>query len=435
MGAPGADSAVDEAVGGDGKQARGSGKRRTRKVSAPQHGGIEEAAGGDDEQAQESVGRRAADMDAPSSGGGVTEAVGEGEERAQEPVGRRAADMDAPSSGGGVTEAVGEGEERAQESDRRDVRVDASSSVGGAAEGVGGGDEQAQEPAGRRAAHVEATPSDREVAEDADGERTRGTRRRRSARADASQAEEAVGGEWGQSAGRRRGQAAGGASPEEDAAGESEAADGAEERGGRSRRRGKRRKAPWDGSRSAWEEGTSREERAEQKTSDPEARAREICLRLLTGSPRTRSQLAESLKRKGIPDDVAERVLGRFADVGLIDDAAFAQAWVQSRHAGRGLARRALAAELRQRGVDQETVSEAVEALDSEQEEVRARELVERKLRSTRGVDPVKRTRRLVGMLARKGYSSGLAYRVVKEVLEAEGDDVPEGDWGADDTP
>ncbi|MGK5557242.1 recombination regulator RecX, partial [Actinomadura kijaniata] len=225
-----------------------------------------------------------------------------------------------------------------------------------------------------------------------------------------------------------------GAFPEEGAAGEGEAADGAEGRGGR-RRRGKRRRAPWDGSRSPWEEGAAREERSEQKTSDPEARAREICLRLLTGSPRTRAQLAEALKRKGIPDDVAEGVLGRFADVGLIDDAAFAQAWVQSRHAGRGLARRALAAELRQRGVDQETVSEAVEALDSEQEEARARELVERKLRSTRGVDPVKRTRRLVGMLARKGYSSGLAYRVVKEVLEAEGDDVPEGDWGAGDTP
>ena len=51
---------------------------------------------------------------------------------------------------------------------------------------------------------------------------------------------------------------------------------------------------------------------------------------------------------------------GRFAEVGLIDDRAFAEAWVGSRHAGRGLARRALAAELRRRGVDGETVGEAV---------------------------------------------------------------------------
>jgi len=113
--------------------------------------------------------------------------------------------------------------------------------------------------------------------------------------------------------------------------------------------------------------------------------------------------------------------------VGLIDDAAFAQAWVQSRHTGRGLARRALAAELRRRGVDDETVAAAVDRLDPEQEEAAARELVARRLPGTRGLDPVKRTRRLVGVLARKGYSGGLAYRVVREALEGEGaDDLPD---------
>ncbi|WP_116026843.1 regulatory protein RecX [Thermomonospora umbrina] len=159
-----------------------------------------------------------------------------------------------------------------------------------------------------------------------------------------------------------------------------------------------------------------------------EAVAREVCLRLLASSPRTRAQLAEALRRKGLPDEVAELVLGRFTDVGLIDDEAFALAWVQSRHAGRGLARRALASELRRRGVADETVSEAVEGLDSEQEERRARELVDRRLSATRGVEPAKRMRRLMGMLARKGYPSGLAYRVVKESLEAEGAELAELD-------
>lgn len=129
------------------------------------------------------------------------------------------------------------------------------------------------------------------------------------------------------------------------------------------------------------------------------------------------------MRRKDIPDDVAEQVLGRFTDVGLIDDEAFAQMWVQSRHTGRGLGRRALAAELRRRGVDNEIVSEAVETLDSEQEERRARDLVMRKLSSTRGVERTKRVRRLVGMLARKGYPAGMAYRVVKDALESEGAD------------
>jgi regulatory protein len=159
---------------------------------------------------------------------------------------------------------------------------------------------------------------------------------------------------------------------------------------------------------------------------DGETAAREICLRLLSKSPRTRAQLADALRRKQIPDAVAERVLARFTDVGLIDDQAFAQAWVQSRHVGRGLAGRALASELRQRGVASETVADALSSLPPEQEERTARELVDRKLASTRNLDPAKRLRRLVGMLARKGYPSSLAYRTVKEALADEGADLDE---------
>ena len=128
-----------------------------------------------------------------------------------------------------------------------------------------------------------------------------------------------------------------------------------------------------------------------------------------------------------MPDDVAEQVLGRYTEVGLIDDAAFARAWVQSRHTGRGLARRALAAELRQRGVADETVNDAVEELEPAQEEAAARALIAKRMAVTRGLDPVKRTRRIVSVLARKGYSGGLAYRLVREALEEEGiEDLPE---------
>ncbi|MFI9201679.1 recombination regulator RecX [Streptomyces sp. NPDC053048] len=155
----------------------------------------------------------------------------------------------------------------------------------------------------------------------------------------------------------------------------------------------------------------------------PEEQARAICLRLLTGSPRTRKQLADALAKRGIPGEAAEAVLSRFEDVGLIDDAAFAGAWVESRHHGRGLARRALARELRTKGVDSAVIDEAVGQLDADQEERTARELVERKLRSTRGLDREKRLRRLAGMLARKGYPEGLALRVVRRALEEEGDD------------
>lgn len=124
-----------------------------------------------------------------------------------------------------------------------------------------------------------------------------------------------------------------------------------------------------------------------------------------------------------MPTEAAEEVLARFEDVGLIDDAAFAAAWVDSRHHSRGLARRALARELRTKGVDSTVIDEAVGRLDSEREEETAQALVARKLRSTRGLDREKRLRRLAGMLARKGYSEGLALRVVRRALEEEGED------------
>lgn len=148
--------------------------------------------------------------------------------------------------------------------------------------------------------------------------------------------------------------------------------------------------------------------------------ARAICLRLLTMAPRTRAQLAEALRKREVPQEAAEAVLERFSEVGLIDDEAFAEAWVNSRHAGRGLARKALASELRHRGVDEEIVKDAVEQLDPEQEAETARRLVMRKLSSTRGLEPAVRTRRLAGMLARKGYGPGLAFRVIREALEGE---------------
>ncbi|MEE1798305.1 recombination regulator RecX [Streptomyces sp. JV176] len=179
--------------------------------------------------------------------------------------------------------------------------------------------------------------------------------------------------------------------------------------------------------------GSSDSSRAEQELppQDPAERARAICLRLLTGTPRTRKQLADALEKREIPQDIAEEVLSRFEDVGLINDAAFADAWVESRHHGRGLARRALARELRTKGVEPALIDEAVGQLDSEREEETARELVARKLRATRGLERDRRLRRLAGMLARKGYPEGMALRVVKRALEEEGEDTEGLDEGA----
>ena len=163
--------------------------------------------------------------------------------------------------------------------------------------------------------------------------------------------------------------------------------------------------------------GTERDKPAAPPRSESEV-AREICLRQLAARPRTRAELAKVLVRKEISAEVIAEVLDRYDEVGIIDDAAFARAWVSSRHQGRGLARRALANELRQRGVDAEVAGEALEAVDDESEAETARALVDRKLRTATG-PPDAVFRRLVGMLARKGYPAGIAFRAVKDALAA----------------
>ena len=165
-----------------------------------------------------------------------------------------------------------------------------------------------------------------------------------------------------------------------------------------------------------------------------EEAARAICLRQLTAGPRTRAQLATALRKQSVPDEIAESVLSRFAEVGLIDDAAFARAWVESRHHGRGLARRALTAELRQRGIPDGEVRSAVSLLGPQDELAAARRLVAKRAPSTRGKPMPARARQLMGMLARKGYSAGLAAQVVREALELEQEQEQTGgaDGGAD---
>ena len=163
---------------------------------------------------------------------------------------------------------------------------------------------------------------------------------------------------------------------------------------------------------------------APETPAEQEAAARSICLRALQTRARTGAELARLLEGKGIPADVAEAVLERFADVALIDDAAFATAWVTNRHAGKGLARGALRHELRSWGVHDETVDAAIAGLDPEVELATARALVARRMPATRGLDAQARVRRLAGLLARKGYPSATAYQVVREALAAEGQDV-----------
>ena len=159
---------------------------------------------------------------------------------------------------------------------------------------------------------------------------------------------------------------------------------------------------------------------------DPEQVARTVVLRRLSSAPRTRKDLAEDLGRRGIPSDVIDRVLDRFTEVGLIDDAEYARLWVSSRHRSRGTARQSLRHELRAKGITDDDALEALEAIDDDLERARGLALVRSKLPSTSRLEPAARARRAVSMLMRRGYRQAGAVSIVKEAV-AEPDETLSG--------
>jgi regulatory protein len=137
----------------------------------------------------------------------------------------------------------------------------------------------------------------------------------------------------------------------------------------------------------------------------------------LSRSARTRGQLADLLARKEVTAEVAETVLDRFTELGLIDDAAYAEAFTRSRHEHKGLGSRAIAFELRRRSVPDELVQEAVSVLDTEQEQQTASRLARERQARMNGLPREVQARRLAGFLARKGYGGDVVGRAVREAL------------------
>ncbi|MCL2595490.1 MAG: RecX family transcriptional regulator [Promicromonosporaceae bacterium] len=150
---------------------------------------------------------------------------------------------------------------------------------------------------------------------------------------------------------------------------------------------------------------------------------REAVLNSLTASAKSRHELAQSLARRGFPESAALTVLDRFEEVGLIDDAGYADTLVRTRHAERGLARRAIGQELRRRGIDDEVAAEALAQVDDADEQESAARLAEKLIARSCGQAREARIRKAASALARKGYSPGLAFAAVKNALSAEGEE------------
>lgn len=170
------------------------------------------------------------------------------------------------------------------------------------------------------------------------------------------------------------------------------------------------------------------DDRRADPEADPAEVARTICLRLLTARARSRAELSEALAARDVPAPVATAVLDRLTAVGLVDDRAFAEGYVRSRHHDRGLAAREISRQLRDRGVEDCVITAAVAEIDGPAEAEVARQLVMRKLRSMTSLAPEVKTRRLVGMLARKGYSPSMAFQIVRDAVGAYSDQAVDED-------
>ncbi|MGC5168228.1 regulatory protein RecX [Luteimicrobium sp. DT211] len=156
--------------------------------------------------------------------------------------------------------------------------------------------------------------------------------------------------------------------------------------------------------------------------------ARAVALRMLTGAPRTRRQITDGLRRRGYADDVIEELVERFTDVGLLDDAELAGMIARSQLAGRSLSRRGIAAELRRRGIDDDDAQAALDTIDDDAEDAALRDLVRKRLARTAGLERDVRVRRVMGVLARKGYAPGPALAAISAELGAERDELASGD-------
>lgn len=158
-------------------------------------------------------------------------------------------------------------------------------------------------------------------------------------------------------------------------------------------------------------------------STDPAERARTIALNLLNHSPRSEGQLRAKMLAKDIPEDVADEVIERYRDVGLVNDPELAATIVRTRHRERGQSRRAIAMELRRKEFSPDVIEGALTEIDDASEDAAARELASKRWNQLEGVPHDARVRRVVGMLGRKGYGPGIAFAVVNSLERADRQD------------
>ena len=173
----------------------------------------------------------------------------------------------------------------------------------------------------------------------------------------------------------------------------------------------------------AYEKGEAEGGLFDREAEEAKSKVRSRALGLLDQRSRSRQELYDRLVQAEFAPEVVDEVLDDLAHAGLIDDAAFAAEWVRQRHKRRGKSRSVLDRELREKGVSQADRDEALEQIDAADEEAMARALAEKKARSLKSVpadrkEREKALRRIVGVLARRGFNEGMSLNIAISALE-----------------
>jgi regulatory protein len=145
-----------------------------------------------------------------------------------------------------------------------------------------------------------------------------------------------------------------------------------------------------------------------------EQRARNVLLHQLARSAKSTHQLRKILEQREIPSEIAERVLERFTEVGLIDDKAYAETIVSSRRNFKGLSKSAIKRELGEKGVPAPLIEEAIEDITAEDDFEAAKDLAVQRIRQMSSLTREVRERRLAGYLGRKGYPSSTVFAAIR---------------------
>jgi regulatory protein len=145
---------------------------------------------------------------------------------------------------------------------------------------------------------------------------------------------------------------------------------------------------------------------------DEEEQAYQRALRYVSRRPHAEREIRDKLIRNRVPSDICERVIDRLRNASLVDDAAFAETWVENRRVYRPRSARALRHELKQKGVGSAAIEAALCDFDDEEAAWQAGRKAARRYKSLPEETAVKR---MQGYLARRGFS----YRITRKIVDA----------------